>query len=76
MLQATRRRPQPVGLVGFDDFELAETLGISVVAHDPQDMGEVAARMALSRMDEPSGVAEQVVLPTTVVLRGSQEALG
>ncbi len=72
VLQAARGHTHPVGLLGFDDFELASALGVSVVAHDPQRMGELATELALRRADEPMGVVEQVVLPTQVVLRGSE----
>jgi len=72
VLRATRELAAPIGLLGFDDFELAEALGLSVVAHEPERMGEVAAELALSRMDQPMGVVEQIVLPTRVILRGSE----
>ena len=75
VLQATWHIGQRIGLLGFDDFELADALGISVVAHDPQRMGAVAAGIALRRMAEPMGLVEQVVLPTRVVLRGSEHRL-
>ncbi|MGB7979548.1 MAG: LacI family DNA-binding transcriptional regulator [Candidatus Nanopelagicales bacterium] len=71
-LQGAHGHADPIGLLGFDDFELAAALGISVVAHDPQRMGEVATELALRRAEEPMGVVEQVVLPTQVVLRGSE----
>ena len=48
---------------------------MSVVAHQPERMGEVAAEIILRRMVDPMGLAEQVVLPTRVILRGSERAL-
>jgi LacI family transcriptional regulator len=74
-LQGIRQRGARVGLLGFDDFELAGFLGVSVVAHQPERMGEVAAEIILRRMDEPMGLAEQVILPTRVILRGSERHL-
>ncbi len=74
-LQGIRQRGAQVGLLGFDDFELAGFLGVSVVAHQPERMGEVAAEIMLRRIDEPMGRAEQVVLPTRVILRGSERHL-
>jgi LacI family transcriptional regulator len=64
-----------VGLLGFDDFELAGFLGVSVVAHHSERMGEVAAEIILRRMMDPMGLTEQVVLPTQVILRGSERAI-
>jgi LacI family transcriptional regulator len=75
VLQARRAAQADLGLLAFDDFELAETLGLSVVAHDPERMGAMAAQLALRRMADPMGVVEQLVLPTHVVLRGSERSL-
>ncbi|WP_439564148.1 LacI family DNA-binding transcriptional regulator [Microcella sp.] len=60
-----------VSLIGFDDFEFAEALGISVVAHSPVEMGRVAADLAFRRLDSINGPLEHIVLPTTLVLRHS-----
>lgn len=40
-------------IVSFDDFELAELspVPISVVAHDPRELGRTAARLLLDRLD-------------------------
>jgi LacI family transcriptional regulator len=62
-----------VAVTGFDDFDLADMLGITVVAHDPEEMGRAAARLALSRQDDPAGAPDQIVLPTRLVCRGSGE---
>lgn len=74
-LQGVRQRDARIGLLGFDDFELAGFLGVSVVAHQPERMGEVAAEIILRRIGEPMGLAEQVVMPTRVILRGSEDVL-
>lgn len=74
ILAAVWERGCTVGLVGFDDFEFAQALGISVIAHDPEKMGERAAELALARMDDPMLPIQNVVLPTHVVLRGSEKA--
>jgi len=72
VLRGIREHSARIGLLVFDDFELAETLGVSVVAHDPQEMGEVAARIAVSRIADPMVPVEEVVLPTRLILRGSE----
>ena len=74
-MQGIRQRGAHIGLLGFDDFELAGFLGVSVVAHQPERMGEVAAEIILRRMVDPMGLAEQVVLPTRLILRGSERTL-
>lgn len=73
-VRAIRRANTDTALIGFDDSELAETLGVSVVAHSPQEMGRVAATLALRRIDDLDGRLEQIVLPTHLVLRDSHRA--
>lgn len=68
------REPGPApALIGFDDFETADILGVSVVAHDPAEMGRRAALLALERMADPAGFVTQIELPTQLILRGSGE---
>jgi LacI family transcriptional regulator len=74
-LQALREVPggDGVAVVGFDDFELADLLGITVVAYDAVEMGRRAAELAVARSADPDRPVELVVLPTRVVARGSGE---
>ncbi|MEE6295017.1 LacI family DNA-binding transcriptional regulator [Georgenia wangjunii] len=60
-------------VLGFDDFEWARVLGITVVAHDAGEMGAHAARLALARLSDRERAIETVVLPMTLVPRGSGE---
>jgi len=66
-------------LAGFDDFELADMLGLPliVVAYEPEELGRQAARLLIDRMnhrgaDEPP--ARRIVIPTTVIEYGPVEA--
>lgn len=61
-------------LVGFDDFDLADVLGVTVVSHDPVEMGARAARLALETLDTRTPRGESVVLPVRLIARGSGEA--
>lgn len=72
-LRALRGVDRPLALVGFDDFDLADVLGVTVVAHDPERMGELGAERILSRLDGEPGPARRMVLPTRLVVRGSGE---
>ncbi|MFD6178377.1 MULTISPECIES: LacI family DNA-binding transcriptional regulator [unclassified Isoptericola] len=62
-----------VALVGFDDFELADLLGVTVVGYDAVEMGRRAASLALERAADPARAAQVVVVPTHLVPRGSGE---
>lgn len=60
-------------LVGFDDFELADLLKVTVVRHDPSEMGRRAAELLFARLAGDEGRPQRIVLPTELVVRGSGE---
>jgi LacI family transcriptional regulator len=72
-LRALRDAPQPIALVGFDDFELADLLGITVVRHDSPRMGAEAAALAFGRLQDGAHAPRRVVVPTELMVRGSGE---
>jgi LacI family transcriptional regulator len=75
-LRALRAQPASTfvpALIGFDDIDLGDLLDVSVILHDPEEMGRIAARVALARVDHATGPMRTIVLPTTLVARGSGE---
>jgi len=74
-LRAVRTSAEPVALLGFDDFELAELLPVpvSVVRFDVNALGATAARLAYGRVDGERGVPAREVVPCELVARGSGE---
>jgi LacI family transcriptional regulator len=72
-LRAMRGLPDPPALVGFDDFDLADVLGTTVVAHDMSAMGREAARLAHERISGHTGPARTIVISTSITARGSGE---
>jgi LacI family transcriptional regulator len=72
-LHALAARPRAVALVGFDDFELADLLGTSVVRADPWRLGEQAAALAFARLDGDERPPLRLMVPTELVARGSGE---
>ncbi|ROQ40033.1 LacI family transcriptional regulator [Frondihabitans sp. PhB188] len=73
-LTAFRGLSTAPALVGFDDFDLADVLGVTVVSHDPVDMGARAARLALETLASRTPRGDELVLPVRLVPRGSGEA--
>jgi LacI family transcriptional regulator len=65
-----------VARFGFDDIMLGDLLdpGITVVAQNPQRIGELAAERALARMQGEDLPPETIIVPTTLIPRGSGEA--
>jgi LacI family transcriptional regulator len=72
-LRALAARPRPPALVGFDDFELADLLGTTVVRADPWRLGEQGAALAFARLDGDERPAQRIVVPTELIARGSGE---
>jgi LacI family transcriptional regulator len=70
-LRALSEAAQPPALIGFDDVELADVLGISVVSNSPADMGACGARMLLERIKGRTGPRRRVRLATELVVRRS-----
>lgn len=72
-VRATRGLERAPALIGFDDFDTADILGVSVVSHDAIEMGRRAAELTIERMADPTAFTTQLTLPTRLVLRGSGE---
>ena len=64
-----------VALVGFDDLVLADAVdpALTVVAQDGDRLGRAAAELLFARLDGDRGATRRVVVPTTLVVRGSGE---
>ena len=60
-------------LIGFDDFDTGDVLGVTVITYDPLELGRRAARLALERIADPSGFTQQLTLPTWIIERGTGE---
>lgn len=72
-LRALRGRRSPPALVGYDDVELGELLGITVVRTPAFEMGRRAAELVLDRIAGRDDPPQQVVVPTELIPRGSGE---
>lgn len=74
-LRVLASRRDPLALVGFDDFELADLLspGVTVIAQDPGTMGETAAELLFRRLEGEAGPPQRIEIPGRLVVRGSGE---
>jgi LacI family transcriptional regulator len=75
-LHALRAVDGRTALVGFDDFELANLLRVTVVQHDPHEMGRRAAKLLFARLAGDHRPPRRIVLPTELIVRGSAEVRG
>ncbi len=64
-----------IAVVGFDDISLGDLVSpaISVIAQDPHLIGKMAAERLLARIGGDTGPVEEIVVPTSFLLRGSGE---
>ncbi|HEV2345403.1 MAG TPA: LacI family DNA-binding transcriptional regulator [Actinocrinis sp.] len=71
--EAGLRSPGEVAVVGFDDVpQASHTDPPLTTVHQPlREMGETAARALMGHFDGTPLAAEPIVLPTTLVVRGS-----
>ena len=74
--RAIRSRDASTTLAGFDDFELADLLGLplTVVAYDPREIGREAARLLCDRITNTArhqpAAPRRIVIPTKIVEYG------
>ncbi len=73
VLSAMRALALPLGLVGYDDFELADVVDppVTVVHQDPLVLGERAVQQVFARLATGRGEPRTVVVPTRLVVRAS-----
>lgn len=75
VVRVLAERPEPVALVGFDDFELADLLSppVTVIAQDPAQLGRSAAELLFRRLEGAADEPRRTTLPTRLIARGSGE---
>jgi LacI family transcriptional regulator len=71
----SERKQFHVALIGFDDFPLAEMLSppVTMVAQDQLPIGPLAATRLFARLDGDESPAQQIAVPTRLIVRGSGE---
>ncbi|MFC5326184.1 LacI family DNA-binding transcriptional regulator [Bradyrhizobium oligotrophicum] len=65
--------PDDVSVVGHNDMPFVDMVSppLTTVRIAQHDMGEAAARLLLDRITDPAGTREHLVLPPTLIVRGS-----
>ena len=66
---------EQIALIGFDDIVLADLVrpAISVMAHDPTQLGTLAAERIFARLDGDTSAVQTVVVAAKLIARGSGE---
>ena len=63
--------PEDLGVIGFDDLDIAEYLNLSTVSQGLDESGRLAAEMILDRLREPQRPTRKVIAPLQVKERNS-----
>ncbi|MGW3510059.1 LacI family DNA-binding transcriptional regulator [Streptomyces sp. NPDC000994] len=76
VLDVLNRLRQDVAVIGFDDFETAGLMArpLTVVSYDVGAMGRIGAELLFKRIAGDNSRPQTVVIPTTLVERGTSQA--
>lgn len=67
--------PDELGVVGFDDIEMAEFVNLTTINQSLEDSGVQAAEMILQRIKDPSRNARKSLIDLRLIKRSSTEYL-
>lgn len=73
VLKAARERgvdvPRELAVVGFDDVEIADYIGLTTVRQPLEESGRIAVELLLARLADPARPIQHVSLPLTLIRR-------
>ena len=73
VLKAARERglsvPRELAVIGFDDVDIADFIGLTTIHQPLEESGRVAVDLLLSRVANPARPAQRVRLPLTLMER-------
>ena len=69
------RVPEDISIVGYDDHEYANMLGLTTVAQPVQFLGQLAASQIMARIEKPESTLAKMKVPTSLVVRTSVKDL-
>lgn len=65
------RVPEQLSVIGYDDIEIAEFLHLTTICQHLNDSGMRGAELLLAEIANPPLQPQEIVLPTTLVIRGT-----
>jgi LacI family transcriptional regulator len=63
------RVPQDLAIIGFDDLDIADHVGLTTIRQPLDESGKVAIELLLSRLEDPNRSQQLVKLPLSIVER-------
>jgi DNA-binding LacI/PurR family transcriptional regulator len=61
--------PRDLAIIGFDDLDLADYIGLTTIRQPLDDSGRIAVELLLSRLNNPNYPVQHVNLPLQIVER-------
>jgi len=65
------RIPEDLSVLGYDDVEIAEHLGLTTVRQLLIESGEIGVRLLLEIIEDPLREPECEILPTELIIRNT-----
>lgn len=72
-LKAMQDLGKAIPLIGYDDIELAEYIGLSTIRQPMRDMGFFATQSLIERLENPKKAISQTIYTPELILRNSTE---
>lgn len=65
------RVPEDISVIGFDDHEISQHIGLTTVSQPPQFLGQMAASTAIDSILKPGVQTKHLSVATSLVLRAT-----
>lgn len=75
-LKAMQDAGKSIPIIGYDDIELAEYMGLSTIRQPMREMGFFATQNLIDRMDNPEKAVSQTIYTPELILRNSTKLNG
>jgi len=69
------RVPEDISVIGYDDHEYANLVGLTTIAQPVQFLGQLAASQIMARIGKPDTAIVQMKVPTSLLIRDSVKDL-
>ena len=69
------RVPEDISVIGYDDHEFAEVIGLTTIAQPVKFLGQLAASQIMAKIEKPDSNSAQMKVPTSLVIRDSVKNL-
>ena len=69
------RVPEDISVIGFDDHDIAQYIGLTTVAQPPQFEGQVAAAAVIAEIANPTLERRNIVVPLSLMVRETTAAI-